>query len=138
MSIASINPATGETLKEFRALDSQQIEAKLAKAVHAFEQHRRTSFTQRAQWLAAAADLLEQQKEELALLRRHVSAEVTAAEAEAAQVAVETAQVADAIAAAPLPREITGNGGIVKSGPVAVDQLATWMLAQAGFPGGAA
>ena len=66
MPIASINPTTGETLKEFPALDSQQIEAKLAKAVNAFEQHRRTSFAHRAQWLTTAADLLEQEKERLA------------------------------------------------------------------------
>src|SRR6202165_3687279 len=66
MSIASINPTTGETLKEFRALDSQQIEAKLAKAAGAFEEHRRTSFAQRSQWLTAAADLLEREKEQLA------------------------------------------------------------------------
>jgi succinate-semialdehyde dehydrogenase/glutarate-semialdehyde dehydrogenase len=66
MLIASINPATGETLKQFSALDSQQIEEKLAKAAHAFEQHRRTSFAQRAQWMMAAADLLEQEKEQLA------------------------------------------------------------------------
>ncbi len=32
MPIASINPTTGETLKEFAAIDSQQIEEKLAKA----------------------------------------------------------------------------------------------------------
>ena len=66
MPIASINPATGETLKEFTALSSSQIEEKLAKTVNAFEQHRRTSFAQRAQWLIAAADLLEQDKEHLA------------------------------------------------------------------------
>ena len=79
-----------------------------------------------------------QQEEELALLRKHMAAEVAAAEAEAAKIAAETAQVADAIAAVPSPRERMGNGGVVGSGPVEVDQLATWMLAQAGFPGGAA
>jgi succinate-semialdehyde dehydrogenase/glutarate-semialdehyde dehydrogenase len=66
MPIASINPTTGETLKEFTALNSSQIEEKLAKAVNAFEQHRHTSFAQRAHWLIAAADLLEQDKEQLA------------------------------------------------------------------------
>ena len=79
-----------------------------------------------------------QQEEELALLRKHVTAEVAAAEAEAAETAAETAQVADAIAAAPPPRQRMGNGGVVGSGPVEVDQLATWMLVQAGFAGGAA
>ena len=64
--IASINPATGETLKQFNALDPAQIEKKLAKAAHAFEQHRRTPFAQRAQWMMATAELLEQEKERLA------------------------------------------------------------------------
>jgi succinate-semialdehyde dehydrogenase/glutarate-semialdehyde dehydrogenase len=66
MPIASINPATGEMLKEFRTLGPAQIEEKLAKAVAAFERHRRTSFTQRAEWILAAAQLLEQEKERLA------------------------------------------------------------------------
>jgi succinate-semialdehyde dehydrogenase/glutarate-semialdehyde dehydrogenase len=66
MPIASINPATGETLREFAALDSSQIEAKLANAARAFERYRRTSFAERAGWLTAAADLLEQEKDRLA------------------------------------------------------------------------
>lgn len=64
--IASINPATGEKLKEFGALAPGQVEEKLANAAEAFEQHRRTSFAQRAQWMMAAAKLLEQEKEPLA------------------------------------------------------------------------
>ncbi|MDP9004572.1 MAG: aldehyde dehydrogenase family protein, partial [Verrucomicrobiota bacterium] len=56
MPIASTNPATGETLKEFSVLSSAQIEEKLAKAAEAFEQYRRTSFAQRAAWLVAAAE----------------------------------------------------------------------------------
>jgi succinate-semialdehyde dehydrogenase / glutarate-semialdehyde dehydrogenase len=66
MPIASINPATGETLKRFAPLDSGQIEDKLANAEHAFETYRRTSFTKRAGWLKATADLLEQEKDRLA------------------------------------------------------------------------
>ena len=66
MPIASINPTTGETLKEFAALDSPQIEAKLTRAEHAFETHRRMSFAERAKRLMAAADLLEQEQDRLA------------------------------------------------------------------------
>jgi succinate-semialdehyde dehydrogenase/glutarate-semialdehyde dehydrogenase len=66
MPIASINPTTGETLKEFAAIDSKQIEEKLVKAAHAFEAHRRTSFEQRAERLMAAATLLEQEQDRLA------------------------------------------------------------------------
>jgi succinate-semialdehyde dehydrogenase/glutarate-semialdehyde dehydrogenase len=64
--LASINPATGETLKQFGALGPAQIEVKLAKAAHAFERHRRTPFALRAERMMAAAQLLDQDKERLA------------------------------------------------------------------------
>ena len=66
MAIASINPGTGETLKEFAAMDARQIEEKLRKADGAFRSYRKTSFEQRANWLIAAADLLEKDKADLA------------------------------------------------------------------------
>ena len=65
MPIASINPTNGETLQTFAALDSAQIEEKLAKADRAFQSHRDTSFAQRANWLTTAADLLEREKAQL-------------------------------------------------------------------------
>src|SRR5437016_8079390 len=66
MAIASINPTTGETVKEFTALDSRQVEEKLATADRAFRSYRKTSFRQRADWLSAVADLLEKEKPRLA------------------------------------------------------------------------
>jgi succinate-semialdehyde dehydrogenase/glutarate-semialdehyde dehydrogenase len=66
MPIASINPATGELLKEFSALNPTQIEAKLAEAEKAFERHRRMPFARRAELMMAVARLLEQEKEPLA------------------------------------------------------------------------
>ena len=66
MAIASINPANGETLHEFAALTPEEIEAKLAAAQRAFEQHRRTGFAERARCLRAAADILEQDQDALA------------------------------------------------------------------------
>ncbi|PYI93398.1 MAG: NADP-dependent succinic semialdehyde dehydrogenase [Verrucomicrobia bacterium] len=66
MPIASINPTTSETLKEFAAIDSRQIDEKLASAGRAFQSHRKSSFEERANWLGAAADLLEKEKTQLA------------------------------------------------------------------------
>jgi succinate-semialdehyde dehydrogenase/glutarate-semialdehyde dehydrogenase len=66
MPIASINPTTGETLKEFAAFDESEIEKRLHRAEQAFERHRRQVFAKRAQLMTAAASLLEQEKEELA------------------------------------------------------------------------
>jgi succinate-semialdehyde dehydrogenase/glutarate-semialdehyde dehydrogenase len=66
MPIASINPTNGETLQTFAALDSRQIEDRLAKADGAFQTYRRTSFADRANWLNETANLLEHDKTPLA------------------------------------------------------------------------
>lgn len=41
MSIATINPATGETLKTFEALSDLQLEEKLQRAVRAFSEFKK-------------------------------------------------------------------------------------------------
>ena len=60
MAIATINPATGATLKTFTPLTDDEIESKLALAESTYQQYRHTSFSQRSQWLNRAADILEQ------------------------------------------------------------------------------
>jgi len=42
MPIASINPATGEQLKEFSVFDDGEIEKRLSRAEKAFRNYRRT------------------------------------------------------------------------------------------------
>ncbi|HEX5118022.1 MAG TPA: NADP-dependent succinic semialdehyde dehydrogenase [Pseudonocardiaceae bacterium] len=59
MAIATINPATGETVRTFPALDDDQIEAALAAAANAAREYRSTTFAQRAGWLRRTADLLD-------------------------------------------------------------------------------
>ncbi|HJT46411.1 MAG TPA: NAD-dependent succinate-semialdehyde dehydrogenase [Chthoniobacterales bacterium] len=66
MAIASINPATGEKLKEFKAHDEAQIEKRLKAAVAAFDKHRREPFPRRADLMMAVASLLDQEKKDLA------------------------------------------------------------------------
>ncbi len=66
MAIASVNPATGETLRRFDPLDEKAIEEKLARAAAAFAEHRRTSFSTRAQGMNAAAQILETETESFA------------------------------------------------------------------------
>jgi succinate-semialdehyde dehydrogenase / glutarate-semialdehyde dehydrogenase len=68
MAIATINPATGETIQTFEALNDVEINAKLSLANQTFEHYRQTSFLQRSQWLQKAADILEQDKAEFAKL----------------------------------------------------------------------
>jgi len=66
MAIRSINPATGEKLKEFVALNDSEIEKRLQRAASAFAHHRREPLAKRAQLMMAVASLLEQEKEKLA------------------------------------------------------------------------
>src|SRR5687767_2856676 len=64
MSITSINPATGETFREFSALSAQQIEQKLQIAADAFRSYRRTSFADRSRMMLRAAEILDSEKQE--------------------------------------------------------------------------
>jgi succinate-semialdehyde dehydrogenase/glutarate-semialdehyde dehydrogenase len=61
--IASTNPFTGETVRTYPELDDAGIEAALGRAVDGFARHRRTSFAERARWMAAAAAILDAEKE---------------------------------------------------------------------------
>ena len=63
MPIATINPATGQTLKTFESLSDAQIERKLGIASEAFSKYRKSSFAERAQWMQRAAEILEHKKE---------------------------------------------------------------------------
>src|SRR6266513_2717894 len=66
MAIASINPATGEKVKEFAPFDDAEIEKRLKGAENASRKYRRTAFSQRSELLEATAELLLQEKERLA------------------------------------------------------------------------
>jgi succinate-semialdehyde dehydrogenase/glutarate-semialdehyde dehydrogenase len=68
MPIASINPTTGETIREFCALTPAQIEEKLALAEQSFQKHRRSSFAERGPILQTVAIILEGDREKLARL----------------------------------------------------------------------
>ena len=68
MPIATINPATGETLQMFPALSSAEIEQKLQLAVATFHAERKTPFSERAQRMRKAADILERDKDKFAHL----------------------------------------------------------------------
>ncbi|MCG8365081.1 MAG: NAD-dependent succinate-semialdehyde dehydrogenase [Pseudanabaenales cyanobacterium] len=63
MGIASINPATGEKIKGFEALTDAAVAAKLNLAQQGFERYRQTSLSERARWMQAAAQILEDKQE---------------------------------------------------------------------------
>lgn len=68
MAIATINPATGETVKTFDESSDEEVEAALALAVETFASYRLTSFAERAGWMRRAADLLDAEVEATAAM----------------------------------------------------------------------
>ena len=68
MAIATVNPATGETIRTFSALTDAEIEIKLELAQQTFTQHQQTSLEERAKSLNRAAEILESDRERLAAL----------------------------------------------------------------------
>jgi succinate-semialdehyde dehydrogenase/glutarate-semialdehyde dehydrogenase len=59
MAIATINPATGETLKTYEPLSDDALEEKIARAHAAYRSYRLTAVADRVGWLRAAADVLD-------------------------------------------------------------------------------
>src|SRR5881275_1885721 len=68
MSIATINPADGKTVRTFEPYSAARVNEALDRAVTAFRQHRRTSFAERATHMRKAADLLNAECRELCKL----------------------------------------------------------------------
>lgn len=68
MAIATINPFTGQTEQEFEPHSEAEVERRIAAAQAAFETLRDSTFAQRAEWTRRAADILEEEVEEVARL----------------------------------------------------------------------
>lgn len=66
MAIATINPATGETVKTFEPLSNAEIAAKLDLAGLTSEEYRKTSLQERAIALQRVADILDKEKADFA------------------------------------------------------------------------
>jgi succinate-semialdehyde dehydrogenase/glutarate-semialdehyde dehydrogenase len=66
MAIATIDPATGELVQQFDPASPERIEAALAASATGFDVLRRTSFTQRAEWMIAAAEILDAEVDSVA------------------------------------------------------------------------
>ncbi|HZZ49052.1 MAG TPA: NADP-dependent succinic semialdehyde dehydrogenase [Pseudonocardia sp.] len=66
MAIATINPATGETVTTFEAATDSEVRQKIETAHERWKTYRLTSFDERAALLRAAADLLEKEADDIA------------------------------------------------------------------------
>ncbi|MFJ8622838.1 NADP-dependent succinic semialdehyde dehydrogenase [Kitasatospora sp. NPDC093550] len=116
MPIASVNPATGETLETFEPLDAAGIEQRLARAEAAYQSYRHTPFPARAGLLLRAADLLEEDLEAVArTMTLEMGKPLAAARAEAAKCAKAMrwyAENAEALLAdeQPAPADVSDSG----------------------------
>jgi succinate-semialdehyde dehydrogenase/glutarate-semialdehyde dehydrogenase len=68
MGITTINPTTGEALKKFDELNTDQLEIKLELAATTFRSYRHTPFADRARMMILAAEVLEKGKQEFGRL----------------------------------------------------------------------
>ena len=88
MAIATINPATGETLETFEPLSESALEERLARASAAWCGYRLTTPEQRAGWLRAAADVLDGELDSVGMLMTtEMGKTLASAKAEAAKCA---------------------------------------------------
>ena len=68
MSIASINPADGKTIKTFEPLTETQLDEKLQRAAETFRRYRHTPLAEREAMMTRAAEILEAEKRDFARL----------------------------------------------------------------------
>ena len=68
MAIATVNPATGETVKTFDEMGEADVERCLATAATAYASYRLTSFAERAGWMQNAAEILDAEKDQIAAM----------------------------------------------------------------------
>jgi succinate-semialdehyde dehydrogenase/glutarate-semialdehyde dehydrogenase len=87
--IASINPATGETVATFEPLTPPALESKLALAAATFRTYRRIPIADRAHCLAKAAHILESEKDHFArIMTLEMGKPIEAARQESAKCAL--------------------------------------------------
>ncbi len=68
MAIATVNPATGQTLKTFDEMSEAEVGRRLAAAATAHPSYRLTSFAERAGWMHSAAGILDKEQDQIAAM----------------------------------------------------------------------
>ncbi|MFD6565831.1 NADP-dependent succinic semialdehyde dehydrogenase [Micromonospora profundi] len=94
--IATTNPATGQVLKTYEAMSTEQIDAAIERTDLAYQQLRGTTVDQRARWMKAAADLLDAERDEIArIMTTEMGKTYVAAQAEVTKCAMAARFYAD-------------------------------------------
>ncbi|HEY1624452.1 MAG TPA: NADP-dependent succinic semialdehyde dehydrogenase [Streptosporangiaceae bacterium] len=68
MAIATVNPATGETVKTFDEMSEADVDRCLAAATAAAASYRLTSFAERSGWMRNAAAILDSERDQVAAM----------------------------------------------------------------------
>ncbi|HLL33909.1 MAG TPA: NADP-dependent succinic semialdehyde dehydrogenase [Streptomyces sp.] len=88
MPIATVNPANGETVKTYEAMGEEEIARRLQLAEATFRTYRTTSFAERSRLMHRAADLLDEDRQDIArVITTEMGKPVRQARAEAAKCA---------------------------------------------------
>lgn len=88
MSITAINPATGEEIRDFEPFSVEEVDRRLQLATDVFREWRGTTFEERSRLMSRAAEILEEEQEELGrLMTAEMGKTFVAAKAEAAKCA---------------------------------------------------
>lgn len=67
MAIATIDPTTGETVREFTEISGEEVDRRIALAHQTYLTHRLTGFAERSRLMHAAADLMDADADELSV-----------------------------------------------------------------------
>ena len=68
MTFATVNPATGEVVRTYEAHTPEEVDEAVGRVSEAFARYRTTGLDERAGWCRRAADVLERDRDEIALL----------------------------------------------------------------------
>ena len=83
MGVQTVNPATGEVIKDYDFMSNQHIEEVITQAHTAFQDWRKLAVSEREKLMAKAAEVLKKNKEEYAaLITKEMGKSITSARAE--------------------------------------------------------
>jgi succinate-semialdehyde dehydrogenase/glutarate-semialdehyde dehydrogenase len=112
MTIATINPTTGQTIRTFVPHSEPEIEARLERAAVAFARQRRTSCDERGRWMHRAAEILDAEREPLArLMVEEMGKTIRSARSELEKCAGACRHYADGAAAMLADEPLPGSAG---------------------------
>jgi succinate-semialdehyde dehydrogenase/glutarate-semialdehyde dehydrogenase len=112
MAIATINPATGETVRTFDELTDSQIDQRLARASDTFATYRLTTFEQRSGWLRGAAEILDEDLERVSAMMTQEMGKTLAASRQEVQKCATACRFYAAQAQAYLSDELADAGAV--------------------------